>query len=158
MMEKERNGSAVTQAVKLLAGPITFLVVYLVPLEGLSYEGQVVLATLGWAAAWWLLEPVPWTITSFLPLVIFPVMRIMTIGNTSALYGQRIFFWLLGLMMFGYALRKHGLANRIALAFLSVKVVGNNTSSSLSDFRRKSFVFNNGTFEGQKLCHLKSDT
>ena len=31
-------------------------------------------------------------------------------------------------------------------------------ASSLSDFRRKSFVFNNGTFEGQKLCPLKSDT
>ena len=31
-------------------------------------------------------------------------------------------------------------------------------SSSLSDFRRKSFVFNNGTFEGQKLCPLKSNT
>ena len=31
-------------------------------------------------------------------------------------------------------------------------------TSSLSDFRRKSFVFNNGTFEGQKLCPLKSNT
>ena len=30
--------------------------------------------------------------------------------------------------------------------------------SSLSDFRRKSFVFNNGTFEGKKLCPLKSNT
>ncbi len=31
-------------------------------------------------------------------------------------------------------------------------------ASSLSDFRRKSFVFNNGAFEGQKLCPLKSNT
>ena len=32
------------------------------------------------------------------------------------------------------------------------------SASSLSDFRRKSFVFNNGTFEGQNLCPVKSNT
>ncbi len=47
MMEKVEKVSSVPKLIKLAAGPITFLAVYLVPLEGLSYEGQVVLATLG---------------------------------------------------------------------------------------------------------------
>ena len=133
-MEKAEKRSRVPELIKLAAGPITFLAVYLVPLEGLSYEGQVVLATLGWAAAWWLLQPIPWAITSLLPLVIFPVLGVMSIGRTTSLYGQNLFFWLLGLIMFGYALKKHGLANRIALHFLGLKGVGNSTAKLIFMF------------------------
>ncbi|MDA2935187.1 anion transporter, partial [Acidobacteria bacterium AH-259-D05] len=101
-MAEQEKVSRVPKLVKLAAGPITFLAVYLLPLEGLSYEGQVVLATLGWAAAWWLLEPIPWAITALIPLVIFPVLGVMSIRRATALYGQNLFFWLLGLLMFGY--------------------------------------------------------
>jgi len=114
---------------KILSGPLVFAVIYAAPLEGLTYNGQVALATFVWAVVWWMARPVPWAISSMLPLVIFPVFGVMTIRATTGLYGQRIFFWLLGISMLGYALEKHGVAKRVALVFLSLKGVANSTST-----------------------------
>jgi len=52
---------------KILSGPLAFGLIYSVPLEGLSYNGQVALATFVWAVVWWMARPVPWAIASFLP-------------------------------------------------------------------------------------------
>ncbi len=80
---------------KILSGPLAFGLIYSVSLEGLSYNGQVALATFVWAVVWWMARPVPWAIASFLPLVIFPAFGVMNIRSATGLYGQRIFFWLL---------------------------------------------------------------
>ena len=55
---------------RIASGPFVFLAIYLISLEGLSYHGQVVLDTFAWAVGWWIARPVPWGITSLLPLVI----------------------------------------------------------------------------------------
>ena len=112
---------------RIASGPFVFLAIYLISLEGLSYHGQVVLGTFAWAVVWWIARPVPWGITSLLPLVIFPVFGVMSIRSATGLYGQRIFFWLLGITMLGYALEKHGLAKRVALLFLKIRGVANST-------------------------------
>jgi sodium-dependent dicarboxylate transporter 2/3/5 len=114
---------------KILSGPLAFALIYTVHLEGLTYNGQVALATFVWAVVWWMARPVPWAVSSMLPLVIFPVFGVMNIRAATGLYGQRIFFWLLGIAMLGYALEKHGVAKRIALVFLSIKGVANSTST-----------------------------
>jgi len=113
---------------KLASGPAAFLITYLLPLEGISYNCRVSLATLVWAVVWWMTRPIPWAMSSMLPLVVFPVLGVMSIRATTALYGQRIFFWLLGITMLGYAIEKHGLAKRVALSFLKIKGVANSTA------------------------------
>ena len=92
---------------KILGGPAVFVAVYLAPMEGLSYEGQVTLATFVWAVFWWMARPIPWGITALLPLFVFPVFQVMSIRDATGLYGQRLFCWLLGISMLGYALEKH---------------------------------------------------
>ena len=62
-----------------------------------------------------------------LPLLLFPGFQLMTIGNTVSLYGQNIFFWVMGTILMGYAMQRHGLAKRFALWFLSWRAVGGNT-------------------------------
>ncbi|MEE2839199.1 MAG: SLC13 family permease [Acidobacteriota bacterium] len=114
---------------KILCGPAVFVAVYLAPMEGLSYEGQVTLATFVWAVFWWMARPIPWGITALLPLFVFPVFQVMSIRDATGLYGQRLFFWLLGISMLGYALEKHGVAKRIALVFLRLKGVANSTAA-----------------------------
>ncbi len=112
---------------RIASGPFVFLAVFLISLEGLSYNGQVALGTFAWAVVWWIARPVPWGITSLLLLVIFPVFGVMSVRSATSLYGQRIFFWLLGITMLGYALEKHGLAKRVALLFLKIRGVANST-------------------------------
>ena len=78
---------------KLVGGPASFLVVYLFIGDELSPDGRLVLATFVWCAVWWVAQPIPWGVTSLLPLVVFPLLGVMTTGETVALYGQNIFFW-----------------------------------------------------------------
>lgn len=112
---------------RFASGPLTFLVFYFVPYEGPSPEGRVVLAIFGWMVMWWMTQPVPWAITSLLPLLLFPGFALMSIGNTVSLYGQNIFFWIMGTILMGYAMHRHGLAKRFALWFLSLRVVSGST-------------------------------
>ncbi len=122
------SSSRLIALTKLAAGPAAFLITYLLPLEGISYNCRVALATLVWAVVWWMTRPIPWAMSSMLPLVVFPVLGVMSIRATTALYGQRIFFWLLGITMLGYAIEKHGLAKRVALRFLRIKGVADSTA------------------------------
>ncbi len=115
---------------KLLAGPAVFVVILALPL-GLSYQGRVALATFLCAVVWWVTQPVPWAIAAMLPFVVFPAAGVMNIGDTTRLYGQTIFFWIMGTVLMGYAIEKHGLAHRFALAFLALPGVGNKSSRLL---------------------------
>ena len=115
----------------LLLGPCVFLVVYFLPLGGLPRSGQIVLATFLWAIAWWMTQPVPWGITALLPMLIFPALGVMNVTATTALYGQTIFIWVLGLALFGYAMEKHGLAKRFAIGMLNLPGVSGTTNRLL---------------------------
>ena len=70
---------------KLVSGPIVFLLVYAIPFEGLSVDARVVLAIFCWMVAWWMTQPVPWAITSLLPLLLFPALGIMDITRAGGL-------------------------------------------------------------------------
>ncbi|MSO46220.1 MAG: hypothetical protein EXQ59_05580 [Acidobacteria bacterium] len=111
---------------RLFSGPIAFAITMAVPLD-LSYEGRVALATFICAIVWWMTEPIPWAMAAMLPLLVFPAAGVMEIAATMRLYGQPIFFWIMGTVLMGYAIEKHGLANRFALAFLSIRGVGGRT-------------------------------
>ena len=95
----------------------------LLPLE-LSYEGRIGLATFACAAVWWITQPMPWAIAALLPIIIFPAAGVMTVNATLALYGHPIFFWIMGTVLMGYAIEKHGVARRFALAFLGLPGIG----------------------------------
>ena len=105
---------------RILAGPAAFLIVLAIPLNGLDPKAHVALSCYLWVLAWWATTPVPWAITGFLPLILFPVVGAMSLADTMGLYGQRILPFLLGVMLFGHAFYKHGLARRMAMTVLCV--------------------------------------
>jgi len=112
-----------TYALTLLAGPIAFAIVMALALR-LSYQGHVALATFVCVVVWWITQPMPWAISAMLPFLVFPAAGVMDIAATMRLYGQPIFFWIIGTVLMGYAVEKHGLARRIALGFLALPGVG----------------------------------
>lgn len=115
-----------TYLLQLLAGPLAFAVVMIAPVA-LSYEGHVALATFACAIAWWITQPIPWAMAAMLPMLVFPAAGVLNIADTMALYGQPIFFWIMGTTLMGYAIEKHGLAQRFSLAFLALPGVGGKT-------------------------------
>src|SRR5688572_12885204 len=122
-----RSSGTGTYWMKLLAGPVAFAVILALPLA-LSYEGRVALATFVCVIVWWMTEPMPWAVAAMLPFLVFPAAGVMDIADTMRLYGQPIFFWIMGTVLMGYAIEKHGLAHRFALAFLVLRGVGGKTS------------------------------
>ena len=104
---------------RLLAGPAAFALVHAAPLTGLAPEAHFALGCSAWTVAWWVTRPVPWAVASFLPLVLLP-LGAMPFSEVAARYGQPIFPYLMGIMLFGHAFRKHGLARRISLAALTL--------------------------------------
>ena len=103
---------------RLLAGPAAFAAVRAAPLAGLAPEGHLALGAYAWVLAWWATQPVPWAVTSFLPFVLLPLGGVMPFADVAARYGHTILPYLVGVMLFGHAFGKHGLARRIALAAL----------------------------------------
>lgn len=112
---------------KFLAGPACFWLIRSAGAGVFTPEANNVLGTLCWAIAWWVLQPIPWAITALLPLIVFPLSQTMTIKETAALYGQRIFFWIWALSLFAQAVQKQGLAKRFTLLFLSLPGVASST-------------------------------
>jgi sodium-dependent dicarboxylate transporter 2/3/5 len=112
---------------KLASGPAAFVIMLLLPLP-LSYQGRIALATFVCAVAWWVSQPMPWAISATIPLLVFPAAGIMSIGATAQLYGHPIFFWIMGTVLIGYAIEKHGIARRFALSFLVLPGIGRRTS------------------------------
>ena len=107
-------------ALRVLAGPAAFAAVRAVPLAGLGPEAHFTVAVYAWTLAWWAAVPVPWAVTAFLPFVLLPAGGALPFADVAGLYGQTILPFLVGVMLVGHALRKHGLAVRISLAILSM--------------------------------------
>ena len=117
-----------TLVLRLLAGPAAFAVVRAAPLAGLAPEAHFALGVYAWVVAWWVTRPVPWAVTSFLPFVLLPIGAEMGLSNVADTYGHVILPYLIGVMLFGHAFQKHGLARRIALAALCVPGVARSGS------------------------------
>jgi sodium-dependent dicarboxylate transporter 2/3/5 len=121
-------GVPIKLLVQFAAGPAAFLFVYGLPFQGLTPEARLVAGVFGWMILWWMTSPVPWAITSLLPLILFPILDVMDINQAVGMYGQTIFFWIWGTVLMGYALDRHGVARRFALWIMGLRVVGGNST------------------------------
>ena len=110
---------------RIFVGPLAFAIVQLIPLHGLSPAAHVAISCYAWVLAWWVAMPIPWAATGFLPLAILPVAGALSFGDTIGFYGQRILPFVMGVMLFGHAFNKHGLARRLAMAVLSIPGIAN---------------------------------
>jgi solute carrier family 13 (sodium-dependent dicarboxylate transporter), member 2/3/5 len=72
--------------------------------------------------SWWITEALPMPVVGLVPLVLFPLMKILTIEKTAEAYANPIIFLFLGGFMLGLAIEKWNLHRRIALSI--VKMTG----------------------------------
>lgn len=128
-----KKSYSTTQMIGLFLGPILFLLVlFALPLPGLSDPGRAVLAITAWMAVWWLTEAIPLGITSLMPLILLPLMGAVD-GNTAASsYGDSLIFLFIGGFALALALERWNLHERIAITVLSA--VGASTSGLVLGF------------------------
>jgi solute carrier family 13 (sodium-dependent dicarboxylate transporter), member 2/3/5 len=101
--------------ISLLAGVLLFLLMYFVNPFGVEAQAKIVLAIAALMITWWVTEAIPMPVVAMLPLILFPLLGVSTLKETSASYGDSILFLFLGGFMIGLAIEKWNLHTRIAL-------------------------------------------
>jgi sodium-dependent dicarboxylate transporter 2/3/5 len=120
----EKNTLKRNAALKLsafLTGPLLFVVVAFVLPPVLPHpESNKTLGVALWMVTWWVTEAVPIPVTALIPLVAFPFLGVMSIGDAAAPYANHIIFLFMGGFLIAIALEKHRLHERIAIKLIMI--------------------------------------
>lgn len=109
-----------SKKVGLLLAPLLFFVVINLPYHLVSETGDAVIAVAIWMVIWWITEAVHIAVTALLPLVLFPLLKVMPISDVGANYGSPIIFLFFGGFVLALALEKVHLHKRIALTIIKL--------------------------------------
>lgn len=107
---------AKTPLFSLLLGPVFMALTLLLPAPfGMNQDSWLVLGLTFWMASWWISEAVPIPVTSFLPLVIAPLLGLNTLTAVAQPYAHPLIFLFLGGFIISIAMERWSLHKRIAL-------------------------------------------
>ena len=117
----------------LVLGPLLFLIIIIFfrP-SGLSQAGVAILASTVWIATWWITEAIPISVTSLLPVILFPLTGGLELSTTTASYGHKYVFLYIGGFILAIAIQRWDLHKRIALTIINY--IGTNVKSIILGF------------------------
>ncbi|MGM0458725.1 MAG: SLC13 family permease [Bacteroidota bacterium] len=117
----------------LLSGIFLFLAFLFLPEPNdLSTAGWHTAAVAALMAVWWITEAIPISVTALLPIVLFPLLDITSISDTTAPYANPLIFLFLGGFVIAIAMQRWNLHRRIALNIIGT--MGTKPSSVILGF------------------------
>ena len=87
---------------------------------GLAPEGWVVAGLAAWMVVWWMTEAAPLSITALLPVVVLPLMEVVSLSDIVQPYANPVIFLFLGGFIIAIAIQQCNLHRRIALGIVSL--------------------------------------
>ena len=104
----------------LIAGIALFAVVMAVKPFGLEMQAVKVLAVAALMITWWVTQALPMPVVALLPIILFPILGIANMEDTTAPYANPIIFLFMGGFMIALAIEKWGLHRRAALGIIKL--------------------------------------
>lgn len=99
----------------ILLGPALFAGLWALQPFGLDVAQAKVLGVVAWMLTWWIAEVVPMGVTSLLPIILFPLLGVLSLEKTCVAYSNRYVFLFLGGFLIALAMEKWNLHRRLAL-------------------------------------------
>jgi len=110
------SGWSERRIIGLVLGPLLFLVLLVLPPpQNMSPAAWNVAAVATLMATWWISEAIPLAATALLPIVMFPLLDIMSTSTTTTAYANHLIFLFMGGFLIAMAMQKWNLHKRIAL-------------------------------------------
>lgn len=105
-------------------GPIVALILWYMPIEGLTPIAHHLLAVMSLVAIWWITEPVPIPVTSLLGPTLCVILGVAPVDKAFGAFANPMIFLFLGGFLLAKGMMVNGLDKRIAYGILSMKWVG----------------------------------
>lgn len=106
------------RAIKLLSGPLLFILLLLI---GDNESDQIkMIAVALWMLSWWVTAAIPIGVTALLPIVLLPILDILSLRETTINYANPVIYLFFGGFVLGLAIEKWNLHRRIALNIMNL--------------------------------------
>jgi len=99
-------------------GPLSFIIFCCVELDKEFPKANYCLAITLWCMFWWVCEVIPLSVTSFLPIILFPLAGVVRGKSIANVYLNNVSFLFLGAFTVDIAIEKVMVHKRVALNFL----------------------------------------
>ena len=100
----------------LALGPVLFILFLILPIPaGMEPQAMSVAATAVLMAVWWITEAIPLPATALLPILLFPIMGVMSGSDVTQSYAHHLIYLFLGGFLIAVTVEKWNLHRRIAL-------------------------------------------
>jgi sodium-dependent dicarboxylate transporter 2/3/5 len=116
----------------LVSGLLICLFFFFINPLGLAFKAKLVLAVAALMISWWVLDAMPLAVVALVPLILFPLLNINSIKETSKAYSDSIIYLFMGGFFLGMAIEKWHLHKRIALSI--IKITGTNGNNIILGF------------------------
>lgn len=105
------------KTIGIIGGLLVFVLIALLPLDPVTipYPAQLTAAVTGLMVIWWVTEAIPIYATALVPLVVFPLLGILSPTAAAVSYGNETVFLFMGGFFIAAALVRWNLHRRIAL-------------------------------------------
>ena len=124
MEKQDTRFDLIRKAVGAILGPLCAVLIWFLPIAGLSDTAHHLLAVMSLVAIWWITEPIPIPVTSLLGPTLCVLLGIAPIEEAFTQFANPMIFLFMGGFLLAKGMMTNGIDKRIAYGIMSMKWVG----------------------------------